>query len=263
MPELSDTITLTPIDSVVTVSDSAAAMEAVTEISDNWTNGIDGTSMQMSPEGNSGILTVIVALFVIISLNFKECKKLFARFGDELLNNKKRENAFDEHSNHESRLTALTVIQFLVYGGILLTVMTTGQKGMLSTGYFSFKFLITGIAILSAYYLFQISVYSIIGYTFTDKQNCLRWIRALNASQSLAGLGLIFPALMTLFYPATSTAMIYVAAAVYIIARSAFISKGFSIFYNNIFSLIYFILYLCTLEIIPIIYVYKLAVLML
>ncbi|MDE5596138.1 MAG: DUF4271 domain-containing protein, partial [Muribaculaceae bacterium] len=40
-----------------------------------------------------------------------------------------------------------------------------------------------------------------------------------------------------------------------------FIWKGFSIFYNNIFSLVYFILYLCALEIIPLIYVFQLALL--
>ncbi|MDE6240375.1 MAG: DUF4271 domain-containing protein, partial [Muribaculaceae bacterium] len=47
----------------------------------------------------------------------------------------------------------------------------------------------------------------------------------------------------------------------YLLFRLVFISNGFSIFYRNIFSLVYFILYLCTLEIIPLIYVFKLALL--
>ena len=38
----------------------------------------------------------------------------------------------------------------------------------------------------------------------------------------------------------------------YIIARVIFICKGFIVFYDNFYSLLYFILYLCTLEIAPI-----------
>lgn len=260
---ISNTLPLTPIDSVMAVSDSAANTSASMTVPDSWTDGIEGTSLQVSTDGNSGILTVIVALFVILSLNFKECKKLFAHFTDELINNKKRENAFDEHSNHESRLTVLTVVQYLVYGGIILASIAVSRDDTMQTGDYNFNTLAAAIGIFTVYYLFQICAYAITGYTFSGKDNSLRWLRAFNASQSLAGLGLIIPALMTLFYPAAATAMSSVACCVYIIARLAFISKGFSIFYNNIFSLVYFILYLCALEIIPVIYVYKIAVLIL
>ncbi|MBP3590263.1 MAG: DUF4271 domain-containing protein, partial [Muribaculaceae bacterium] len=40
---------------------------------------------------------------------------------------------------------------------------------------------------------------------------------------------------------------------IYVSARLIFIIKGFKIFYNGFISLIYFILYLCTLEIVPLI----------
>ena len=262
MPELS-------LDSVAAAAGNTAAWDStsltstVVAIPDTWTDGIEGTALQTSASDNSGILTIIVILFVILSLNFKECKKLFARFVDELLSNKKRENAFDEHSNHESRLTVLTVVQYLVYGGILLAGMAVNRNFDIVNSDYSFTTLIIAIAIFTSYYLFQICAYSITGYTFGGKESSVRLLRALNASQSLAGLGLIFPALMTLFYPQATFAMTIVGGAVYIIARLIFISKGFSIFYNNIFSLIYFILYLCALEFIPVIYVYKVAVLLL
>ncbi|MDE6655263.1 MAG: DUF4271 domain-containing protein [Muribaculaceae bacterium] len=38
-----------------------------------------------------------------------------------------------------------------------------------------------------------------------------------------------------------------------------FIIKGFRIFYHKIWSLLYFILYLCTLEIVPLIILYLTA----
>lgn len=246
------------------ISQATTAIEsAVIEVPDSWTNGIEGAALQTSSSDNSGILTIIVVLFVTLSLNFKECKKLFARFAEELRSNKKRENAFDEHSNHESRLTVLTVVQYLVYGGIILAGIAVNRNFEIVNSDYSFTTLIMAIAVFTGYYIFQICAYGVTGYTFGGKESSSRLLRAFNASQSLAGLGLIFPALMTLFYPQATFIMSIVGCGVYIIARMIFISKGFSIFYNNIFSLIYFILYLCALEIIPVIYVYKVAVLLL
>ncbi len=213
---------------------------------DNWNVGLEGSARQGSLDGNSGILTIIVVMFVSIAMNFKECRKLFTRFIDELRNSKYRENAFDEHSNHETRLTILTVIQYLIYGGIILS---------------AYKILIKSIGLFSAYYLFQLCAYSLLGYTFAGDDGSKRWIRALNASQSLAGVALMIPALIMLFYPQTTPTVCIISLIIYLAARLIFIAKGFSIFYNNIFSLVYFILYLCALEIIPLIFILKLALL--
>lgn len=229
---------------------------------EDWKSGMEGSSRQNTISDNSGILTIIVVLFVAISLNFKECRKLFSHFIDELSSNKKRENAFDEHSNHETRLTILTVIQYIIYGGIILFGIATFRTfGELSNPVYSFSSMMKMIGLFFSYYLFQICSYSITGYTFAGKEGCMKWLRAFNASQSLAGAALIFPALMILFYPVVTESMFLIACVLYIIARFIFIVKGFSIFYNNIFSSVYFILYLCALEIIPVIYIYKLALL--
>ena len=233
----------------------------ISEVPDIWTSGMEGSSRQGSLTGNSGILTVIVVLFVMLSMNFKECRKLFSRFTEELRNDKKRENAFDERTGHETRLTFLTVIQFLIYAGIILcgATMIINHTDENYTG--NFICITKFIGLVAIYYIFQLCAYSLTGYTFAGKEGSKKWIRALNATQSMAGVALMIPALMILFYPGSATAMITAAAIIYIIARLIFIYKGFSIFYKNIFSLVYFILYLCTLEIIPVIYVFKLALL--
>ena len=71
---------------------------------------------------------------------------------------------------------------------------------------------------------------------------------------------MMFPAAAALFYPGASATLATMAAIMYIIGRICFICKGFRIFFNNIFSLLYFILYLCGAEIIPILLVYRKAV---
>jgi len=45
--------------------------------------------------------------------------------------------------------------------------------------------------------------------------------------------------------------MLLVAAGLYICARLVFICKGFRIFYGNLSSIVYFLLYLCAVEMVP------------
>ena len=204
---------------------------------------------------------MIVVLFVIMALNFKECSKLFKRFYDELINSRRRPNAFDEHSNHETRLTMLTVINFIFYCGLILCGIHAIFYDCTELMADDLRLQLICIGISAGYYIFEVCAYGLLGYTFAGTDGGRRWLRALNASLSLAGIGIMIPSLVMLFYPGAATATVMVGATVYLTARVMFIIKGFSIFYNNIFSLVYFILYLCTLEIIPIIFVLRLALL--
>ncbi|MDE6061420.1 MAG: DUF4271 domain-containing protein, partial [Duncaniella sp.] len=45
--------------------------------------------------------------------------------------------------------------------------------------------------------------------------------------------------------------VVTIAIICYVLVRLIFIFKGFRLFYDNFGSLLYFILYLCTLEIVP------------
>lgn len=253
------------LDSALSVNETETKVidtVAESEYNDDWKIGLEGSSRQYSFADNSGILTIIVVLFVAVSMNFKECRKLFKHFIEELSSNKKRENAFDEHSNHESKLTLLTIIQFIVYGSIILYGIASYRTyGSMTNQSYAFGKLMVFTGLFLFYYIFQICAYGTIGYVFAGKNGCIKWLRSFNATQSLAGAGLMLPALMTLFYPMSINSMFFVSCIIYVICKSAFIIKGFSIFYNNILSIVYFILYLCALEIIPVIYIYKFALL--
>ncbi|MDE5554971.1 MAG: DUF4271 domain-containing protein [Muribaculaceae bacterium] len=228
---------------------------------DSWHLGMEGASRQGSLIGNSGILSIIVLIFLLLSVNFKECSKLFSRFIGQLFNFRKKGEGFDEHTAHETRLTILMVIQFLIYSGIVLTGACLLIKTK-SDGYIGdFTVLMKNIGILAVYYIFQLCAFGVLGYTFVSTDETRRFLRSLNASQSMCGIALMIPALLILFYPQDLETLVVIGGLIYLLGRLVFISNGFSIFYKNIFSLVYFILYLCALEIIPLIYVFKLALL--
>lgn len=239
-------------------ADSVAAVAAVTERDpDAWLDGIEGASRQTGIGRDSGILTILVLLFVFLALNVRNSRHMFSHFFDELGSFKDRNNAFDEHTSNETRLTLLLIGQFIVCAGILLYVTVTVESRPDDIGIF------TGVArtsgLMAAYYIFQLAAYNTVGYIFTSTERRSAWIAGFNASQSMLGIALIIPVLLAVFYPAADKAVIVIAASLYFIARLLFIVKGFRIFFINFSSLLYFILYLCALEIIPVLFVYKMA----
>ncbi len=231
-------------------TDHAGLARYTSSTSDTWTNGI--IPQERNDTGvASGLLSIIVVMFVLITLNARHCYRLFSNMGADLLSVRRRANAFDDHTADETRTIVLLILQLCICEGIIMTGFLP-QGTDLSTPLVTSM---TGLMLL--FYVIQLAAYCIIGYVFTDHINSIQWRRGFNVSQTLLGMILLIPALVMLFYPAAVTFVLPVAVFIYFLARFSFIYKGFRIFYHNLPSLLYFILYLCALEIIPVILIYS------
>lgn len=236
---------------------SIREIELCTTISDPYTNGLVGETRPTQPGQNSGVLTILVLTFLFVAFSFKHYSRLFKSSTQDLWSMRRRENAFDEHTSNETRTLIAMLFQLWVYEGILLF-------GKLSNSSISedkiFPTVASLIGLSAIFYLLQLLIYQIIGYVFSDKIGTSQLIKGFNASQVLLGITLLVPAFVSIFYPEHSGTMFNIAILLYFVARVIFICKGFRIFYHNFGSLLYFILYLCTLEIIPVILAYSGAV---
>ena len=231
---------------------SAAEQQLYTSQTPTWTRGHAGTPRPVSPASDSGLLSILVGLTVLIGLNMRHVRRIFSTLPQDLLSVRRRNNAFDEHTANETRVVALLLLGTCVMEGLLLYrwlgVITPATT---STAVFLTVAALIGLA--GAYYLFQFAACAVVGYTFTDTLSASLWRRGLNASTAILGIALTVPALMSLFYPSITQQMLWLAVILYLLARICYIYKGFRIFYLNFNNWIYFILYLCTLEIIPVI----------
>lgn len=209
------------------------------------------------PGHDSGIMILLSITFLLVSFNYSSFRRMLTTYSQSLWNVRRRANAFDDHTTNERSLIAILIFQLCVYAGILLSAKITTTIPINPD-----KILITTysmIGLYGLYYIFQLISYSIVGWVFSDDGGLSQWIKGFNASHIFLGFALIIPTLISIFYPTTTGAMLTIAIILYVIARLMFIFKGFRIFYNNIYSLFYFILYLCTLEIIPVFFVYGIA----
>lgn len=223
----------------------------------DWHSGLSPEPRPMEPGNRTGFLILIALMFVLITFNFNHFRRSLKMYGSELWRFRRgRDNVFDEHPGTDTRVLILLLLQCTVCCGILLCsavcrldMHLPGAMTGLTVGAF--------IGVCGIYYLFDLAAYSAVGYTFTSHTGRREWLRGFNASQALLGIALVMPAVVAVFYPPFTTMAVTLAAGLYMAARILFIIKGFRIFYDKFGSLLYFILYLCTLEIIPVIFIYE------
>ncbi len=233
-------------------ADTTAAQEQP-----DWHDGMEPQERIVQAGNRSTFLFILAVMVVVMTFNFRNFGRVVKHYGAELWKVRPgRDNVFDEHPASDTRVLILLILQCVICTGILLCAaicraLPPVHHPMTALG------VGLSIGVCGLYYIFQLCAYSLVGYTFTDKARRRQWLRGFNASQAVLGLALIVPAALAIFYPTITYIVVLVAAALYLIARLLFIIKGFRIFYDKIGSLLYFILYLCTLEIIPVILIYN------
>ena len=209
------------------------------------------------PGHDTGVLALLMALFLLLTLNCRHYTTFLKTFAQDLLKVRERDNAFDDHTVSESRIIVSLVISLCMCEGVLVNAAFPWITLLPDPTLFTRIVILCGVA--AGYYIWQFVAYATVGYLFTQPGLSSQWMRGFNASQALLGLCLVIPTLGVLFRPEIAEVSLMLAVLLYIAARIIFICKGFKIFYHNYFSLIYFILYLCTLEIVPLLLLYRAA----
>ncbi len=229
---------------------------------DAYVTGRVPYSMGMHPEPrallpgyDSGVICMLLAAFVLLAANFRHYSTYLRNLPANLWSVKTRDNVFDDsHTLSETRMLMAMIVIVCVCEGLLAY--------SLLRAYISPEISISaGAAMATAcaavFYFARLAAYGVAGYIFAAPRGAALWIKGFNASQSLLGMLLVVPALWVLFNPGASTAMAVTGGAACFLCRLLFICKGFRIFYDKTYSLVYFILYLCTLEIAPLFAIWR------
>ena len=151
----------------------------------------------------------------------------------------------------ESRLRFILLAQTFVMEGIALTFLIHYLKPELTyIGYF--KEILCAAVLATLYYNFQQSAYRILGSIFTESGITKQWIDNHASINLLLGI-ILFPIIFCMIY---LPGLLLVTIS-YIFSRIIFIYKGIKIFLRDVYGILYFILYLCALEIMPLFLIYK------
>lgn len=240
-------------DVPMSISEDAATY--FSEIADEMHHGgLPGREYYSSPVIVNVVSAMLILMFVLLSSRFLRGYKFFKLQFHHLFAVKLRENMFEDHTTiNEIYAIVVCIVNSCVCQGIMQFYL------MLHSGTVNFGMPMLWAALpisilgAGALYFFQSVAYSLLGYTFaTTGQHSKIWKEGYVASQSLMGI-IILPMVMALNITSGDVEMwLYMSIIAFILLRIAFIIKGFRIFFTKMQHALYFILYLCTVEIIPV-----------
>ncbi len=206
-----------------------------------------------TPIKSGGLMLIVLLSIAMVAITYRKGYKYLYSLGRKLFEIRSRNNIYDALTINESQTIFSLVVNSCIMQGILVYFIL----GVLMPEIISISrviiYAIICIGMVSAYNLFQYIAYSVIGNVFSTSQSTKMWKDGYKAMESLLGLLLIPIVLIMIVYPESSEISLFCGVIIFIILRIIFICKGFRIFFNNFSSTPFFILYLCAIEIVPII----------
>lgn len=218
--------------------------------------GMSPSALALSALHSTPLNALMMGAVAFACLNAPSVARALKSYRSELWSVRRRGNMFDDAEGVRVPTAILLGLFFVIFGGIVLYNCPAVPAVP------SFAGATASMALVGCYYIFQLCCYRLVGYTFASPEESRRWIAGFNATQAYSGLFMCLPAILTVCCPWWHEILLIVSLIVYEGFHLVFVLKGFRIFYHGIGSLLYFILYLCTLEIIPQISLYRLSVLL-
>ena len=222
----------------------ATALELKVTSRPQWTDGIEGKALKTLPGSDSGVMTVLLMSLLLLAVNLPHYSAYFKTFARDLFSLRDRQSLFEDNTLNETRISFSLTLIGIIAEGLFITVLASAY---ITDAPVMLLFL-KCVLMAAAYYLAQNVSYRLLSFAFLDREGTSLLMRGFNASQSLMGMLLIFPAAVLLFNANAQSFMLLIAVFLFAAAKIIFIIKAFRIFYVNYFTIFYFILYLCTLE---------------
>lgn len=215
--------------------------------------GKEALPFNNTPLNDTGCMGLVLLVFFFLAISFRSGYKYVSNFSHHMFSVRKRQNAFEDHTMSETQMMIALLSNTCLMVGLLLYVGINRFYPEFALSEHIFKSVGCLTLLFCVFILLQLVFYYLLGFVFAqDREDIRLWIDGFNSSQCILGLFLFPIAFITILYPTSSTFMLNCSIILYFCSRLVFISKGFRIFFNNLESCIYFILYLCTVEIVPV-----------
>ena len=203
-------------------------------------------------------LLIIIVLLALFALVFRTCYPLVGKMISSFMLIKKRQNIFDTQTQENVFFAGFMGFQTLFLCAVFLFLahcrITESTDWVLLS---DFALLTVIFSILFLFYLLRHSLDFMYGRIMTGKDEYRLWKSNYNASFYFWGISLYFPVLWLMFDPMHFTGILILFVFTYILFRFYVIYIKIHIFYPKNTGLLYFSLYLCAQEIVPLLFLYE------
>lgn len=201
------------------------------------------------------IVTILILFALVFRFNYRACLKMFS----DVLYIKERQSLFEK-----SAVSDFYFRLFMLFQALFLCTLFLFSH-FYSRGYFDFELTIQNIllcigglfTIILLFFLFKWILYELTGMIFSDLNRFKTWRSSYLAIMGTWGVSLYIPAIWSALWGMYPTISAILFVCLYILCRFAIIDKTLRIFYKKNTSVLYISLYLCTQEILPLVFLYE------
>jgi hypothetical protein len=176
----------------------------------------------------------------------------------ELFRKNERESIFSEQINNEIFIKLLLILETIILLSFIFFNYFSHQSGSsIETSPQVFQFIGLTCLLFIAFFIYKYLSYVALSHIFFRKENLQQWNNNFISLICLSGFILFVPALL-LFYVESAYYFCQIFALIYLIFIVLLIGyKVYVIFFSDKSLVLYFILYLCAQEIIPLYFLYR------
>ena len=215
--------------------------------------GHDGILHPALPQTENWVFVTILVLFLLLVFSISRSRGMLNEIIRNFFQVKERTSIFSKATINDFRFRFFLVLFSIVVLSLYAYLGLNGFKNLISFTGFSY-FLI----VFLIYFGIKLLLINLIGIVFFDKTNLKMAKDSYFDVLSFLGIT-IFPLLILNIYGPGFLSHLTVIFSIMacIIALVLIIIKLFQIFFNKIATSFYILLYLCTLEIVPLLIMYK------
>ncbi len=221
------------------------------------THPIEGLPFSHSLKANDGIACVLLVCFLLTTYVLSNDKRNLTQQLRDFFYTRERSSIFNQQTASEMHHRLLLILQTCILTGLLFLNYNINRHAVDSTQSNVLIYLLCYTAILLIFLLLKWALYQFINWIFFDNTKNQMWIQSYFFILSILGI-VYFPLALIAVYCNSSAPISEIGSLLaFVFMNFLLFYKSFSIFFNNMHGFFYLIVYFCTLEILPILILWK------
>lgn len=210
-----------------------------------------GTPLPISLEQTDGVFALLLLCFLFFSHIYNGGLAFLKENISVLFSQSKTERLPHETTVKENLFTAFLVFQSLILGAICLYSFFLEKKLPATNTLSSFVNIMYIAGIMGVFLFFKFILYKILGYILDAKTETDRWIRANVLIIQILGILYFIPTLLLVYSNVWHIQIAIFIFILFLLAQITLFYRVSTFFVREKFNFLFLIAYLCSIEIIP------------
>ena len=219
--------------------------------------GHEGNNKLFTLEQDDGVFALLLICFFCITRIYKDSSSFFRENIKLLFSSRENINLFSETTIKEFWFNFILIFQtILLYAIILFDYLLISDSNAVPPH--SFYTICLFIAVISSFLGLKYLMYRLIGWTFDIQSKMEVWLRTYTIVLEMIGVVAFVPTLILIYSLSLQIPILVFFIGLFLISRIILFYRATVFFLQSSINILYLITYLCSVEIIPYIFLFYL-----